>query len=286
MIGVTGGTGFVGRHIVARLEETGQDVRVLARRLQDLPGAEVIEGDITDPTAVARAVTGCSAVIHLVGIIREVGPSTFKRVHVQATRNVVEACREHGVRRLLYMSALGTRENARSRYHRSKWRSEELVRESGLEATIFRPSVIFGKGSALVLQLRDLVARWPMVPVIGDGMSLTQPVWVEDVASCFVGALDSGDTVGQTYELGGPETLGFEQLLDLVAESEGLETSKVHLPIWLLKPATAVLSRLSSRFPLTADQLAMLTEDNVCDIEPMRQTFGVEPARLGEHLCD
>jgi NADH dehydrogenase len=235
---------------------------------------------------VAGAVAGCSAVIHLVGIIREVGRDTFKRVHVQATRNVIEACREHGVQRLLHMSALGTRENARSRYHRSKWRSEELVRESGLEATIFRPSVIFGKGSALVLQLRDLVVNWPVVPVIGDGMRLTQPVWVEDVASCFVSALDSANTVGQTYELGGPETLGFEQMLDLIAEGEELETIKIHLPIWLMKPVTAVLSRLSSRFPLTADQLAMLTEDNVCDIEPMRQTFGVEPARLGEHLSD
>lgn len=286
MIGVTGGTGFVGRHIVARLQDMGQEVRVLARRPRGLPGAEVIEGAITDSAAVARAVTGCSAVIHLVGIIREVGRDTFKRVHVRGTGNVVDACREHGVRRLLHMSALGTREHARSRYHRSKWRSEELVRESGLEATVFRPSVIFGKGSAFISQLRDLVVRWPVAPVIGDGMSLTQPVWVEDVASCFVGALDTADTVGRTYELGGPETLGFDQLLDLIAEAEGLETSKVHIPLWLVRPVTAVLSRLSSRFPLTADQLAMLAEDNVCEIEPMRQTFGVEPARLDEHLSD
>ena len=286
MTAVTGGTGFVGRHIVSRLRDMGEDVRVLARTARELSGAELVEGDITDLTAVARAVAGCSAVIHLVGIIRETRQSTFKRAHVQGTETVIEACRQQGVRRLLHMSALGTGENARSRYHRSKWRSEELVRESGLEATIFRPSVIYGKGSALISQLRDLVLRWPLVPVIGDGMSLTQPIWVEDVASCFVGALDNADTIGQTYELGGPETLGFEQLLDLIAEAEGVDATKVHFPLWLMKPVSAVLSALSARFPLTPDLLAMLTEDNVCDIEPMRQTFGVEPARLGEHLLD
>ncbi len=286
MIAVTGGTGFVGRHIVARLGEMGREVRVLARTAREVSGAELLEGHVTDLTAVARAVTGCTAVVHLVGIIREARQSTFKRVHVQGTATVIEACRQQGVRRLLHMSALGTRENAPSRYHRSKWRSEQLVRDSGLEATIFRPSVIFGKGSPFIAQLRDLVLPWPLVPVIGDGMSLTQPIWVEDVASCFVGALDKPDTIGQTYELGGPETLGFDQLLDLIAEAEGVDATKVHLPLWLMKPLTPFLSALSARFPLTPDLLTMLTEDNVCDIEPMRRTFGIEPARLAEHLLD
>lgn len=286
MIALTGGTGFVGRHIVGRLGDTGREVRVLARTPRGLSGAEVFQGEITDPTAVARAVTGCTAVIHLVGIIRETRQSTFKRVHVQGTETLIEACRQEGVPRLLHMSALGTRPNARSRYHRSKWRGEELVRESGLEATIFRPSTIFGEGSALISQLRDLVLRWPLVPVIGDGMSLTQPIWVEDVASCFVGALDNADTIGQTYELGGPETVGLEQLLDLIAEAEGVDATKVHFPLWLMKPLTPLLSALSARFPLTPDLLTMLTEDNVCDIEPMRRTFGIEPARLAEHLLD
>jgi uncharacterized protein YbjT (DUF2867 family) len=286
MIAVTGGTGFVGRHLVSRLRDMGEDVRVLARTTGAPLDVELVAGDITDLTAVARAVAGCRAVIHLVGIIRETGQSTFQRVHVRGTETVIEACRQQGVRRLLHMSALGTRENARSRYHRSKWRGEERVRESGLEATIFRPSAIFGEGSAFIARLRDLVSRWPVVPVIGDGMSLIQPIWIEDVVSCFVGALADPRTVGQTYELGGRETFGFEQLLDTVAEAKGLGAAKIHLPVWLMKPATAVLGRLSARFPLTPDSLTMLAEDNVCDIEPMRQTFGLEPARLAEHLLD
>jgi NADH dehydrogenase len=264
----------------------GQEVRVVARSAREVPGVELVTGDITDPTAVGRAVSGCSAVIHLVGIIREKESNTFRRVHVQGTETVVAACREHGVRRLLHMSALGAREAARSRYHRSKWRAEGAVLDSGLATTIFRPSLIFGQGSAFIAQLRDLVSGWPVVPVIGDGMSLTQPIWVEDVVSCFLAALGNEETIGQAYELGGPEALAFEQLLDVVAEAEGIDTVKAHLPLWLVKPVTAVLGRLSSRFPLTPDSLAMLTEDNVCDIEVMRRTFGLEPARLGEHLSD
>jgi NADH dehydrogenase len=117
-------------------------------------------------------------------------------------------------------------------------------------------------------------------------MSLLQPIWVEDVVSCFVGALHRDETAGRTYQLGGPETYGFEQLLDLIAEAQGIDKPKLHLPVSLVRPAAAVLGRLSARFPLTSDQLTMLIEDNCCDIGEMRQTFGIEPASLRAHLPD
>jgi len=284
MILVTGGTGFVGRHLAARLVEQGEQVRVLARGRSEAPGAEVVQADIADTTAVAEAARDCRAVIHLVGIIRERRGASFRRVHVEGTRSVIDGCREAAVPRLLYMSALGARPDARSRYHRTKWQAEDLIRESGLQTTVFRPSVIFGAGGSFLPQIRNLVQRAPMVPIPGSGMNLIQPVWVEDVVSCFVGALDSAGTVGRSYALGGPETYGFEQLVDVIAEADGVEVVKVHLPIALLRPAVAVLSRIIPGFPLTSDQLAMLLEDSACDITEMRETFGVEPAPLQEHV--
>jgi len=285
MIFITGGTGFVGHHLVARLLRAGEELRLLSRGPAEVPGAEIVQGDIADPSAFAASLEGCSAVIQLVGIIRETGRSTFERVHVVGTQNVVDACKEAGVTRLLHMSALGARPEAPSRYHRSKWQAEEIVRQSGLEATIFRPSVIFGAGNAFIPQIRDLLRR-SVIPVIGNGMSLSQPIWVEDVVSCFVDALGKPGTIGRFYQLGGPETYGFEQLIDLVAEADGVEKQKIHLPPILVRPVAAVMSRFSPSFPLTPDQLTMLLEDNICDIAEMQETFGLTPASLQDHLSD
>ena len=285
MIFITGGTGFVGRHLIARLLREGEQVRALSRGASDLPGVELVRGDITDLSSFAESLRGCRAVIHLVGIIRETGRNTFERIHALGTRNVVDACKEAGVTRLLHMSALGARPDAASRYHRSKWEAEEIVRGSDLEATIFRPSVIFGAGNAFIPQIRDLLRR-PVTPVIGNGMSLSQPIWVEDVVSCFVEALGKPETIGRFYELGGHETYGFEQLTDLVAEANGIDKQKIHLPPILVRPVAAVMSRLFRSFPLTPDQLTMLLEDNICDIAEMKEVFGVVPASLAEHLSD
>jgi uncharacterized protein YbjT (DUF2867 family) len=285
MILVTGGTGFVGRHLVARLVESGQQVRVLARTKIEIPGTQSFTGDVRDLSAVVAAARDCQAVVHLVGIIRESRGASFAQTHIAGTRTVIRACQEAGVGRLLHISALGARPDPPSRYQRTKWEAEELVRASGLAATIFRPSVLFGTGGSFLPELRKLLHSGPVIPIVGDGMALLQPVWVEDVVSCLMGALAQPDTPGQAYELGGPEVFGFAELVDLLAQQEGISKPKLHLPVLLMRPLAAVLGRFSA-FPLTADQLAMLLEDNVCDISAMRETFGLEPAPLRNHLGD
>ncbi len=284
MICITGGTGFVGKHLVARLVGEGEPVRIVARRPAEIPGAAVVLCDITSGSSLAEAFKGCSAVMHLVGIVREARGRTFHQVHVHGTRSVLEGCREAGVQRMIHMSALGARDYAASRYHRSKWQAEQLVRSAGLAATVFRPSVIFGEGGAFLPMLRELVTRPPIIPIIGDGASLLQPIRIEDVVSCFVGALRDDATIGHSYELCGPATFGFEQLVDLVAEAQGIDKPKVHLPTWLMRPVTQMLSRLSSRFPLTPDQLIMLLEDNCCDITAMTEAFGLYPASVLSYI--
>jgi len=190
---LTGGTGFVGRAVVQALRASGCAVRCVVRRgserdLQGLGAIERIEGDIMARESLEQGLEGCDAVIHLVGIIREQPAArvTFERVHTQGTVNVLEAAAAVGIRRYIHMSALGTRAGAHSRYHQTKWAAEEAVRASTLPWTIFRPSVIYGRGDGFVTLLAGMIERLPIVPVIGSGRQRLQPVPVAQVADAFV----------------------------------------------------------------------------------------------------
>jgi len=288
---VTGGTGFVGKAVVRALQAHGFIVRCLVRpgSEQDLRGFEAIErapGDVLIPKGLADAIHGCSAVIHLVGIIREhpaIGVR-FERLHPAATAHVLEAAQTAGASRYLHMSALGTRPGARSRYHQTKWEAEELVRRSGLKWTIFRPSVIYGPGDGFVTMLARMVRWLPVVPVIGDGRSQLQPVPVEQIAEAFARALEREATVGQTYEAGGPRPYSFVEILDLIGAALGKRrVRKVYQPIGLMRPLVRVLER-APFFPLTSDQLLMLEEENVCDPAPFLRAFDLEPLDFPEGL--
>jgi len=285
---LTGGAGFVGGHLVRRLLAQGTPLRLLARRPakvpQHLPAAEVVQGDINDPRSLAAAMEGAAAVVHLVGIIRERRGAGFHKVHVQGTENVLRACRRAGVARLLHMSALGARPDARACYHRTKWAAEEAVRASGLDYTIFRPSVIFGSGDEFVNRLVRLVRRAPLIPVIGDGLRLLQPIWVEDVVSCFVQSLSKRETIGESYDLGGPETLGLLEIVEMIRDQLHLSKPILHFPVWLVRPQAWVMQRLLPNPPLTTEQLTMLQEDNVCDLRSVEDTFQLTWKRLETYL--
>jgi len=209
MIFVTGGTGFVGRAIIRKLLGEGKGVRALYRdekrcRFIDNPKVTWIKGEIGDIESLHRGMAGADCVIHLVGILVEPGAQTFDAIHGRGTENILEAARRSGVRRLLHMSALGSRPDAVSRYHQTKWKAEEAVRASSLEATIFRPSLIFGREDVSLNLFAKIISYSPMIPIPGTGESRQQPVWVEDVAECFVRSLERPASIGKTYALCGP----------------------------------------------------------------------------------
>ena len=288
---VTGGTGFVGREILGQLLSAGHQVRVLVRdgsqdKLSGHRNLEAHVGDVTDAASLVGALDGCDAVIHLVGIIREFPGRgvTFKKMHVTATENILEACDEQEVRRFLHMSSNGTRENGSTGYHRTKWRAEELVRDSGLDWTIFRPSLIFGHGSEFVKMLTELIRRVPLVPVIGDGRYLMQPVSVEQVAVSFVKALAMPESIGKTYHQGGSESYTYDAILDLTGKAMGRkQVTKVHQPLFMIKPMIKMLQGFEN-FPITEDQLKMLVEGNVCDPDEWAQAFGLVPISYAEGI--
>ncbi|HEY6007492.1 MAG TPA: complex I NDUFA9 subunit family protein [Geobacteraceae bacterium] len=280
LIFISGATGFIGGHLRRTLLARGHRLRLLAHRTAEAPtaGVETVNGDVTRKESYAAMVRGCDAVINLVGIIREFPGKgvTFERLHVEATGAMVAAAREAGVGRYLQMSALGTRPDATSRYHRSKYRAEEQVRASGLDWTILRPSIVFGPRDGFVNILAGQIRSLPAVPVIGDGAYRIQPISADDVARCFADALELPGTVAQTFELCGPDRLTYNNMLDTIGRVLGKgRVIKLHSPLGLMKLIVPVFQTLPF-FPITMDQLTMLVEENVCDGR-WRETFRFEP---------
>lgn len=289
MILVTGGTGFVGGHLIRRLRQEGLPVRALARHpdrvqpLKDL-GVEVVPGDISDTVSLEKAAEGIERVIHLVGIIQETPGVTFRGVHVEGTRNVIEVARKAGVRHFFHQSALGTRPGAKSEYHRTKWEAEELIRQSGIPHTILRPSLIYGPGDKFTIRLSEMLRRAPVMPVIGSGKYRVQPIYIDDVVSCMVKVVIGDAFLNEIYEIGGPDQLTYEEVTKAIAEAMGLKRPAVHVPLFFMKPIARALETVLSNPPVTTNQLIMLQEDNVCSMRDIRDAFGIEPLAFRDGL--
>ena len=295
---VTGATGFVGREIVRQLRAAGHTIRILARNPRSPAaqeavsrwGVEAYSGDVLEAASLEGALAGVEAVIHLVGIISELGNSTFENVHVGGTRNLVAAAQQAGVRRFVHMSALGSRPKAASRYHQSKWAAEELVRQSGLEFTIFRPSLIYGPQDQFINLFARIIRLSPVVPLLGNPSARFQPVPVEAVAAAFAGSLGEPKSVGQTYDLCGPEALTLAEIVDRIQTVLGKRRLKLHVPIRLARCQAAGMEfvfpyLLRKAPPLSHDQLKMLQENNVGDAQPANELFRLQPIPLGEGIA-
>lgn len=286
IVGVTGATGFVGRHITQQLMARGHQVRALARRpaRARLPAAvQLVPGSLSDEGALATLVAGTAAVIHLVGII--VGSEAdFAAVHTTGTRAVVNAARAAGVRRFVHMSALGARdEPGATAYHRTKAAAETIVRESGMSHVIFRPAIVSGPGNAPIAALARLHRFAPLVPIFGRGDFGLQPVWVGDVAQAFALAAEG---VGQgVCELGGPSTLTYTQFVQAIGRATGHPRPTIHLPLGLVRLGARLATPLGRLAPITTDQLQMLVEGSVTATNALEPVFGIRPLSFEEGLA-
>ncbi len=280
---LTGATGFIGTHVLAALLERGYQVVAVARSWPTAPpprGVIHVAADVSGDGWLAWC-EGCWALIHLVGIIREVPLAgvTFDRVHRLATARVVTACTELGIRRLVHMSALGARPDAPTAYHRTKAQGEEMVRSSGLAWTIVRPSVVFGPGDGFTTTLFESLRRFPVFPIFGDGSYRLQPIAVSEVAEVLAGALDEPRSEGRVIELGGPEALTYNEVLRRLVAAVGRRPIMPHLPLSLSRLVVRLLERFP-KSPITSDQLAMLLEGSTCDTTASRELFGVPRMRF------
>ena len=265
---LTGGTGFIGGHVTHALRARELPVRALVRdprrasRLETW-GAELVEGDVGDPASLAAACAGADTVIHLVSIIKG-SHADFERVMSQGTRNLVAAAQEAGVRRFVLTSALGLDERSRDAvpYFGAKWEMERAVKESGLEHVILRPSFVFGKDGGVLPTFLRLARFAPVTPIVGTGTQRLQPIWVEDLAECYVQALDLPAAANRTFELGGPDAVTWDEFWDRLKRVLGKRRPTMHLPVGLMRAQAALTERLPGA-PVTRDQLTML--------EPRRQ---------------
>jgi len=289
---VAGATGYLGRRLVPRLRARGRTVRALVRggaaraaAFAHLAGCEIAEGEITDAAACRRAAVGADAIVNLVGIIREKGAATFEAIHVGGTRTLVEAGRDTGVRRFLYVSALGARPDAPSGYGRTKAEAERLVRESGLSWLVLRPSIVFARDGEFYAILDDLTAT-PLVPVLGAGRARLSPIHADDVADLQATAFDRPEAWNRAYEVCGPEAIPFVDLLRRVARGRGRKIALFHVPLVIARPAVRFMAKLLPDPPITPDQLVMLEEGSTCDRGPAEQAFGMRFRPVDDVLGD
>jgi len=279
---VLGGSGFVGSHVVQLLSAQHYIVRVPTRQRERakslilLPTVDVIELDVHDEIALASALRGVDAVINLVGVLHDAGGTRgFEQAHVALTRKLVTACRQRGVGRLLHMSALGADIHGPSKYQRTKGEAEALVRESPLDWTIFRPSVVFGRGDRFLNMFATLQKMLPLV-VLGSPNARFQPAFVEDVATAFARSLNDRETFGRTYDLCGPRTYTLRDLVRLVGTITGHQRPIVGLNDTLSYLQAWMLEHLPFKL-LTRDNYRSMKVDNVCG-QPF--PFDVRPAAI------
>jgi len=257
---MTGATGFFGRHLVTELQRRGHEIIALVRRPGQFETVQEIIGDIARPqTLDPSRLRGCDAAIHLVAIIREFPARgmTYQKIHLEGTQNVLHACQQAGIKRFLHMSALGANPDSRTAYLRTKALMEELVKASDLDWTIFRPAVILGRGGELMQTLQKLAAR-PLMPLMGDGSFIMEPVAVSTVAQAFTNALEKPETIGKTYELRG-EAITYRDLLARIAQMQGRKARFVTAPLSLIRFQASLLDRFAW-FPVTREQIIMLEE--------------------------
>jgi len=300
-VALFGGTGFVGGYLVDELLEQGHVPVLLIRpgseeKLLRPEGCETVPGVIEDPEAVRRTVTGAGAVIYNVGILKEYPQRgiTYQALHFDGARLAMDTAAEAGVRRFLLMSANGVKADGTG-YQKTKYLAEQHLQASGLDWTIFRPSVLFGDPRGrmeFATQLhRDIVASPLPAPLFYDGLlpfgagsMQMSPIHVRDVAKIFADSLQRQESVGRIYHLGGPRCVSWKQILETIGEATGKRVFGLPTPAWAVKTVAGLLDGLDI-LPVTRDQMSMLMEGNTCDSAGLFREFGIDPIPFeAEHL--
>jgi NADH dehydrogenase len=297
-VALVGGTGFVGSYMVEALLERGHVPRLLVRegneeKVVEPDRCEVVRGATEDEEALRALVQGCDAAIHLIGILREFPAKgiTFEATQYESPVRLMKVCEEAGVKRFLLMSANGVREDGTS-YQQTKYRAEQALRDTSLDWTVFRPSVLFGDPRGrmeFATQLyKDIVAPPMPVPLFhegllpfGGGAMQMSPIHVKDVATIFADVLEDPKSIGQTWCLGGPEAISWKEILRTVARATRHKGFGLPVPAWAVKLVAGWFDHLEE-FPITRDQIVMLMEGNTCDSSDLFRRYGISPIPFEE----
>ena len=287
LVTLFGGTGFLGRRIAARLLECGLRVRVAARhpeRIREIfksaEGLETVRADVRDEASVAAAVEGAETVINSVALYVEQGDATFRAIHVEGAWRVAEAAQQAGATKLLQISGIGAGTDAPSSYVRCRAEGEAAVREAFPQATIFRPSAIFGPDDAFLNTFVAIARRFPVIALLGRGTARVQPVFVDDVAEAVARFANGKGEAGQIYELGGPNIYSYRDFLQLIGRHVGRRPLLVPVPV-AVWDGLATAAKLLPNPPLTDAQVFLMSQDNVASPDlPGLKDLGVTPTSI------
>jgi NADH dehydrogenase len=286
MILLTGVTGYVGRRVARRLATSGMPVRGVVPAAEplpaDLPGVELVRGDILDPASLEPHGAGVTAVVHAAAAMLPNPAEMIRTVNVDGTRNVLAAARRWGVQRFVYFSAVSAAYATKNSYGQSKIDAEALVAAAGLPWVVLRPTMVYGDGGGLhFARLVELVKNAPGVfPVFGPGTAKLQPVHVEDVAAAVEIALSHGAAVGGTWGVSGGTVVTFDGLVARIAAALGVKRTLVHVPLPVAMAAARLAVRISPSFFLTPEALLGLNQDADLDFGPFAAACGYRPRTL------
>jgi uncharacterized protein YbjT (DUF2867 family) len=294
MILITGATGYIGRHLVARLATQGEQPRCLVRNIQSakrvLPAdkVEFVQGDTTQPNALAAAVQGVDTVVHMAFITADRKQSVgnqYEVTNVGGTTNLINAAKQAGVKRIIELSGLGTRPDKAGTYMQGRYLSEKLLMDSGLAWTIIRPSVLFGKDASFTKGLVDLIKTSPVIPLIGGGKTMFQPIYVEDAVTVITRVLqDPEHTSKKIYTIGGPGYYSFTDIVNLLLKTLGAKRIKVPAPLPLIGIGAAAMQAVLPHPPLTTAAMTLFSFDNTTDLNSVERDFGFIPMSFSKYL--
>ncbi|MFN2451399.1 MAG: NAD-dependent epimerase/dehydratase family protein [Candidatus Dormibacteria bacterium] len=299
-IAVTGGTGFIGIRVTRALREAGHDLVLISRgerRSRRNPAVTQVRANVVSGEGLEAAFAGCDVVVHLVAIIREPraqltyrlvhrnDTQTFDSVNRGGAQHVADAAGAAGVDHLIDISAIGVGPDPAFPYLASKWGAEQAVRGSGVPFTIIRPSLVYGPGDGFFTVLTKLVRFNPVIPIAGDGRSLFQPIFVDDLARIITAAVERGPR-NATYEVGGPEHLSYNDIIHAIRSEIGARYhAEAHVPVALIRPAAMAMSALLSRPPVTPGQLNLLKKNNVTRRHAVLNDWGFEPLSFRDNCA-
>ncbi len=291
MILVTGGTGFIGRALIQHLVESGQQVRTLVRPSPSSPNlprgvpVEVAVTSLNDPRGLRAAMVGVETVYHLAGVEHRGAYADLMSVDIQGTRAVTDAAADAGVDRFFFLSHLGSDRASAYPLPKAKAIAEEFVRRCGVDYTILRSGVVYGPNDGFTTSLARLLYGLPYIFLIpGDGRTLLQPLWVEDLVTCLTWALDDQATRNKMYEIGGPEHLSLVQVIEILMQTLGIRRSLIRTRPPYLRALTVLLESLFPALPVSVYWLDYLATNRTCPLDTIPRTFNLMPGRISQHL--
>ena len=289
MILVTGAGGFVGRHLVRRLHEISA-VRAMVRDASKAPApkeVEVVEADVTRLESLGPAVFGVETIIHAAAITadrKEPYRGAYDQINRVGTTNLIAAAKAASVSRLVVMSGLGTRPAPAGTYMATRWALEEAVRASGIPYVILQPSILFGGGAEFIAALSRLIRVSPVVPLIGGGRLRFQPLWIEDLVTCLVKALDADHLTGSAIPLGGSEYVTFKEIIETICQAMSVRRVLATLPLAIARKQASVMTAVLPHPPLTPAALELFGFDNVTNLDAVDANFGFHPRAFRDHV--